>query len=220
MVILAQEPFEKESKEIWEGVKPPVESNIAICQLDAVANIGILILTNQCIEGGRSTINGLYLHRNKRICVPDKEIHFQSTLFIPVEVQGISLLDQHIRNHIFIDCTLIGVEVLVVAKIFLYLFVQRADQQSSIPKVDFVIIGVIIAFQWQFRKFQAMANIDDACIIQPFHCPNIIAVSSVAGNLGNLELFVILPQKGRNLAIYTQNFSLVQTGAYLVISSS
>ena len=51
MVVFAQKSLEKESKEIRESVELSVEPDIAICQLDAVTDVGILILADQCIQG-------------------------------------------------------------------------------------------------------------------------------------------------------------------------
>ena len=46
MIILTQEPLEKESKEIGEGVEFSVETDIAVCQFDAVTDVGIFILAD------------------------------------------------------------------------------------------------------------------------------------------------------------------------------
>lgn len=59
VVVFTQEPLDKKTHEIRERIKLSVETDVPICQLDTIADIGIFVLADQRIQRGRGAVNSL-----------------------------------------------------------------------------------------------------------------------------------------------------------------
>ena len=62
---------------------------------------------------------------------------------------------------------------------------------------------------------QTIADIDNPGIVQPFNTPAVIPESCPGSHFGNLKLFVLFCQLGRNLIEYVQNAGLIHTGGII-----
>ena len=50
MIVFPEKTLQKKAEKIWKSVKHTVESDVFVCQLDAITNIYISFLLNQGIQ--------------------------------------------------------------------------------------------------------------------------------------------------------------------------
>lgn len=84
----------------------------------------MVVVFNQTIQGFGSAFLGFDFYGNQGMGIPDKEVHFQGALGIPIIIRPISLLHQHLSHHIFEKGSFIGAEIPVLPQIQLGFFIQ------------------------------------------------------------------------------------------------
>ena len=109
-----------------------------------------------------------------------------------IVIEVISLLYEHVSYDVFIDGSFVCAEVFVGSKVFLGFFVERCDKESGILVVYLVEFWVVVASEWKFWLVETVADVDHTCVCKPFYASNVISVSCILSDLGNLESLILL----------------------------
>ena len=141
---LPQKLPQQEGEKIREGVELAVKANVAVAQLDTVANIRIAVALNEFHERLGAAILRFHLHRDERASIPNEEVHLYRALLIAVIIQLIAGVHQHVADNILVDGTLVSTEVAVSSEILLRLLIKRGDKQTSVFEVNLVLCGIVV----------------------------------------------------------------------------
>ncbi len=125
-----------------------IETNVFVTQFDAISDIREpAVLRSQPDKRSGGIICSLHFNGDKRLDITNKEIHPHSRFVIPIEIEVITLFDQHITHHIPINCTFICAVVPVHPHILLRLFIKRSNEQACIFIIEFIGFRIVVAFQ-------------------------------------------------------------------------
>ena len=130
--------FKKKCKEVWEGIEFSVESDVLVTQFYSIFYIRVFIFFKQVIQGGGGPVHCLYFHGYKRICIPQKEIHFQGRLIAVVIEKAVALFYKHIPNDVLVDCPFVCAQVFILPQILLRFLVKRCNQETGIFEINLV----------------------------------------------------------------------------------
>ena len=122
---LPQKLPQQEGEEIREGVELAVEANVAVAQLDTVANIRITVALDEFHERLGAAVLQFHLHRNERASIPNEEVHLYRALLIAVIIQLIAGFHEHVADNILVDGTLVSTEVTVSSEVLLRFLIKR-----------------------------------------------------------------------------------------------
>lgn len=129
-LLLPQKLPQQEGEEIREGVELAVEANVAVAQLDTVANIRITVALNEFHERLSATVLRFHLHRNERASIPNEEVHLYRALLIAIIIQLIAGFHQHVADNILVDGTLVSTEVTVSSEVLLRFLISSSEAIS------------------------------------------------------------------------------------------
>ena len=141
---LPQKLPQQEGEEIREGVELAIEANVAVAQLDTVANIRITVALNEFHERLSATVLRFHLHGNERASIPNEEVHLYRALLIAVIIQLIAGFHQHVADNILVDGTFVRTEVTVSSEVLLRFLIKRGNKQTSVFEINLVLCGIVV----------------------------------------------------------------------------